>query len=142
MTEVTRPNKRPVAPSLDTLPVASREDVVAQDTIREEWVALQRRDGAWVKAKIVGRELSWETQNEITDRHTRVHQVGRQTRRVVDSTAVMRDLLRAMLAPEQCEPVLSVDDLSKFRENSLKAVLKVFDMDPDTLQEVEDAAGE
>jgi hypothetical protein len=144
MTVPTRSKRRarPRPQAAEGLPLGSLEDGLADTTHRKVPVIFTGRAGAPVKWLIMGRELTWEEQTAITDRHTTVSKLGRTEKRRTDSVAAMRDMLLAMIRPEECEPRLTADTLRRLRGTTLREILAAFGMDDDTAAEEEELEGE
>lgn len=127
-----------------TVRAARIEDIIADGSYRDEVVHVPTRSGEVAAWTVHARELPWEEQSAISDRHTRVVQASRGTeeRRIVDQTAIMREILDRMIKGDKCQPAIAQDEIRKLRGATLQAFAAHFRLNADARQEDEKKAGE
>lgn len=118
------------------------EEIVADGTYRDEDVLVPTRGGETVVWRVHARELPWEEQSAISDRHTKVIQAGREERRIVDQTSIMREILDRMIQGSKCDPPIAQEEIRKLRGATLQAFAEHFNLNAEARQEDEQKAGE
>lgn len=119
------------------------EEIVADGSYRDEDVLVPTRRGELVAWRVHARELPWEEQSAISDRHTKVIQVGRsEERRNVDQTSIMREILDRMIKGDKCDPPIAQEEIRKLRGATLQAFAEHFNLNAEARQEDEKKAGE
>lgn len=139
------PARRSRRPSASAKPPrrARFEEIVADGAYRDEDVLVPTRGGETVAWRVHARELPWEEQSAISDRHTKVIQSGRQEeRRIVDQTAIMREILDRMIQGTKCDPPIAQEEIRKLRGATLQAFAEHFNLNAEARQEEEQKAGE
>lgn len=141
--DVASKSKRRRAPPAAGLRKARREDIVTDGQYRDHVVPV-RSQGDWVAWTIHARELGWEEQMGIIDRHTVVTQLpgGRTQQRKVNTVAVMRELLAAMIKPDKCDPALGEEQLRALKGPVLQGIQAYFGLDDEAAEEAEREQGE
>lgn len=133
-------------PPIEDIPLATREEVVADRTYRLRPVVFQNRDGDWRKFLAMSREVPWSEQMELADRHKRIiPAVGgsrKKPQETVNARALTEDLLRAAVKPEECQPPLTAADLLDLKGSRVQALIKALELDDKASEEEEEEAGE
>ena len=119
---------------------ATPDDLFTTDAYEDHDITFEARPGKRVTVVVHARELSWEQQTQIAERHTTVTKLGRNETTKVRHTAIMTEILAAMIEPTKCQP--PIPDVRKLRTPFFDALVHHFGLNRAKREEVEDRAGE